>query len=458
MATDNIYPIGWNTTTGKPEVASTPYSGIAGDFVSVLGGSSGGNQQTVVASNAASAVSLTVSNSASDGFSLVATGGVSGMPATALGAFGTTFADANYAGYSVFRGTPLASKNTRLQSADVLDAALPFEFHVGALSSTSMVYRIGIEGQDPITITPTTLAANTDNYNPTSFAGSEILRISASAAYNLTGIVAPATGSRCITLQNVGSFTITLVNNATSTAANRFSLSAGGNVALPAGASVTLLYDDTASFWKDIAFNSAALDSQYVQLDGGAGTQTIQRDANASTVLEIVNEDAGASASASFLLGTSAGALEFFCRNSGSTDSITTSQNLNIDSGAVTQLLVANDPKTGVNATGRFDTNDTQALTGVGDTITPTTSYMSISASGNYVLTSTPTIAAGTTQGQRLTIEYTGANTVTLQRESALAGSTLRLGAATRALSQYDTIQLLWNGTYWLEISFTDNT
>jgi hypothetical protein len=95
--------------------------------------------------------------------------------------------------------------------------------------------------------TPTALAANTNNWAlPT--AG--VVRISASAAYNLTGITAPTTG-RVITLVNVGSFTITLKHqDASSTAANRLLCKSGADVTLPAEGMVGILYDLTTQRWR----------------------------------------------------------------------------------------------------------------------------------------------------------------------------------------------------------------
>lgn len=96
-------------------------------------------------------------------------------------------------------------------------------------------------------ITPTTLTLSTDNWNPTSLSTASVIRVSASAAINLTGIVGGASG-RILVLQNVGSFTITLIDDATSTAANRFQLMY--DIPLLAGGAVTLIYDNTASRWR----------------------------------------------------------------------------------------------------------------------------------------------------------------------------------------------------------------
>lgn len=99
-------------------------------------------------------------------------------------------------------------------------------------------------------ITPTTLAANTNDYAPTGLSTASTLRLSASAAYNLTGLTGGEDG-RILLLHNVGSFTITLKDeNAGSTAANRFALSA--DVQLVPDTSTMLQWDATSSRWRVI--------------------------------------------------------------------------------------------------------------------------------------------------------------------------------------------------------------
>ena len=61
-------------------------------------------------------------------------------------------------------------------------------------------------------ISPTALAANTNNWAPTDFASAYQVRVQASSAIDLTGIAGGAVG-RKILLTNIGSNTITLVAN-----------------------------------------------------------------------------------------------------------------------------------------------------------------------------------------------------------------------------------------------------
>ncbi|MHB0965559.1 MAG: hypothetical protein ACYC36_03805 [Bellilinea sp.] len=104
-------------------------------------------------------------------------------------------------------------------------------------------------------ISPTALAANTDDWAPTGFSTASTIRLDASAAYNLTGIAAGTEG-RMIMLHNISAYTITLKDNVTSTAANRFQLN--GDYSLAADCSVVLEYDSTSSRWRVFGQQSPA--------------------------------------------------------------------------------------------------------------------------------------------------------------------------------------------------------
>jgi hypothetical protein len=99
--------------------------------------------------------------------------------------------------------------------------------------------------------TPTTLAANTNDLVLNS---SAIQRLSASAAYNLTGIAPPATAShadgRVIWLHNVGSFNITLKHSQSSVAGNQFINENGGDIVLGPNRIVQCTYDGTSTKWR----------------------------------------------------------------------------------------------------------------------------------------------------------------------------------------------------------------
>lgn len=97
-------------------------------------------------------------------------------------------------------------------------------------------------------ITPTTLAASTDDWAPTGLASAAMIRASASAAYNLTGLTGGASG-RVVFLHNAGSYTITLKDESgSSTAANRFALASDTDLA--PDSILILQYDATSARWR----------------------------------------------------------------------------------------------------------------------------------------------------------------------------------------------------------------
>ena len=94
---------------------------------------------------------------------------------------------------------------------------------------------------------PTQLAADQNNYT---LASGDILRISASAARNITGLVATVNGDARL-LVNIGTFDITLKHqSASSTAANRFLCAGASDYTLAAGASAPVVYDSTSGGWR----------------------------------------------------------------------------------------------------------------------------------------------------------------------------------------------------------------
>lgn len=99
-----------------------------------------------------------------------------------------------------------------------------------------------------------------------------------------------------------------------------------------------------------------------------------------------------------------------------------------------------------------------QALTSVTDVIDPTeTPYVQLSASSALTLESTPTITtSGIAVGTTLTLVNSGSHTIVLQDDSVsgLPGSRIQLGGVnSRALDQYTAIDLIFDGTYWVERS-----
>lgn len=92
--------------------------------------------------------------------------------------------------------------------------------------------------------------------------------------------------------------------------------------------------------------------------------------------------------------------------------------------------------------------------------IAPNAAKIAVIGNGGAVtLTATPTITVPANDGQLLLIKGTSAvNTVTLQDITALAGTQLKLGNATRLLGLNDTILLSWDAavSLWSEVAYTN--
>lgn len=97
---------------------------------------------------------------------------------------------------------------------------------------------------------PTTLSQFSASQNDLNIGTGGIIRISSSAAVDITGIVAATSGDARL-LSNVGSFAITLKHNSTSSlAANRILCVSAADVAIAAGGSAVVYYDGTDSRWR----------------------------------------------------------------------------------------------------------------------------------------------------------------------------------------------------------------
>lgn len=99
-------------------------------------------------------------------------------------------------------------------------------------------------------VTPSVLTASTNDWSLIPSSGdSTLFHVQASAAIDVTGIVAPA-AVKCILLYNKGAFTVTLKHqNAGSAAANRIVGLGSADYALTAGGYAVLVYDVGASRW-----------------------------------------------------------------------------------------------------------------------------------------------------------------------------------------------------------------
>jgi hypothetical protein len=97
-------------------------------------------------------------------------------------------------------------------------------------------------------ISPAQITADQDDYNPTGLSTASVLRLSADAPRNITGLQGGSDG-RVLIVMNVGAQNIVLKDDsASSTAANRFALTA--DITMTPDMSVILLYDSTSSRWR----------------------------------------------------------------------------------------------------------------------------------------------------------------------------------------------------------------
>jgi hypothetical protein len=85
-----------------------------------------------------------------------------------------------------------------------------------------------------------------------------------------------------------------------------------------------------------------------------------------------------------------------------------------------------------------------------------------VAGSGTPItITATPSITAGLSDGQLLYLRGNHAtNTITLQDAGTLAGSSLKLGAATRLINRSNTLLLQWdaNQSLWVEVGYFEAT
>lgn len=100
-----------------------------------------------------------------------------------------------------------------------------------------------------VTVTPTQLSANANDYDP-GIASADIFRISSNAARDITGFAAGLYDGHSLFLRNVGSFAITLKHqNTGSAAANRIISPWAGDVVISANSSMVVIYDNTLARW-----------------------------------------------------------------------------------------------------------------------------------------------------------------------------------------------------------------
>lgn len=91
------------------------------------------------------------------------------------------------------------------------------------------------------------IAANTNDWSPAGLDTTEIIRVTVSGTYDLTGIVAAARGRTIVLLVLSGTLTLKHAS-VSSTAGNRFEI--GADQVISAGAGVLLCYDQVSTAWR----------------------------------------------------------------------------------------------------------------------------------------------------------------------------------------------------------------
>lgn len=92
-------------------------------------------------------------------------------------------------------------------------------------------------------------------------------------------------------------------------------------------------------------------------------------------------------------------------------------------------------------------------------TIPVNTPTILLQPSATVTVTATPALqTTGITAGTKVTLIGNSANRTRLPREGAVGGSGLRLSSDWRDIDQYCTLTLMFDGIYWCEVSFANNS
>jgi hypothetical protein len=128
------------------------------------------------------------------------------------------------------------------------------------------------------------------------------------------------------------------------------------------------------------------------------------------------------------------------------------------DSVTASVRLATTNIKTHVNGPTVLTPKATQTITAATADFDPTTTYLPFDVTGgNYTLTSTPTIlTAGAVAGQTVLLRnISAANYIELQRGATYA---LSLSAVTVKIDIGGAMLLVFDGTYWCEVAYTQTT
>ena len=130
------------------------------------------------------------------------------------------------------------------------------------------------------TITPSQITGSQNNYSPTGISSANVLRISTSARWNITGLTGGADG-KILSVLNVGTFpAVFTYQDTSSTAANRFAF----GCTLGGGQHMLIMYDATQARWVAVSipepvgtlkdFAGGTVPAGYLACDNSAVSRT----------------------------------------------------------------------------------------------------------------------------------------------------------------------------------------
>lgn len=127
-------------------------------------------------------------------------------------------------------------------------------------------------GGSPVAITPSTIGSNQNNYAPTGFSTADVVRISASDFYGITGFSSSGvTAWKTKTIVNVGDYPIYITGeHPSSTSTNR--VISSQDVIITPGKFVDLAYDNTSSRWRIVNLPGRSSREQNFRNAGGSVT------------------------------------------------------------------------------------------------------------------------------------------------------------------------------------------
>lgn len=338
---------------------------------------------------------------------------------------------------------------------DIGDPANPDTDTINVNSDLLMNGQAIVE-QDFTETSPAALAAQANDYDPTNFGITDILRQDLTGSQNITGFAAPGTGDneRFVVVNIDGaSDQLTLVNeSASSTAANRILGPGGNDVVLDPGECAILTYDSTSSRWRVIAVSQAGtggadtLQTAYaagntISVTSGNGAIQFSNTTDTTNVLELSGNNSG-----TLLNMTPSGSgVGLFMNNTGSGSAVQIQDSGNTVFEITAAGEVDVDPSSGQDFVVTVDGSGASMLltnTGAADatlleiTNTGSGNALDVLDGANHVLVvdGAGAVDITPTSGQDLTLTAAGAGVVAISAAAAVTidstGAGVSIGAA----------------------------